>query len=250
MVVKGEQFTLVGDAGALLRFQMTSGGPGPALLSELPSNCGFHWNKPAQDSELIARDPTTDQLWIGLENQNALCRIGPTLQTEKVVRRPEMKRWSKASGAETLARLNDGRFLVIAEGDPRRGVSTMPVLLFDRDPIDPEAKAQSLVLRTPPGFRPVDAAQLPDGRILMLIRNYRIIGGFTGRLVVLKVDDLQPGATISGAELARFEAPVVADNFEAIAISRNSGGIAVWIASDDNFFFLQRNLLLKFRLAG
>jgi hypothetical protein len=249
MSVNGADFTLVGDSGVMLRFALKDGALTRARLSEVPKVCGFHWNKPMQDSESIAHDPLTGRFWVGLENQNMICRISPTMKTERLVKRPEMKTWSKASGPETLARLNDGRFLVIAEGDPRRGVSTKPVLIFDRDPTEPEARAEQLSLQTPAGFLPVDAAQLPDGRVLLLLRDFKLLSGFTGRLVVLNLADLRAGATVSGTEVARFAPPALADNFEAIAINRDAGGIAVWIASDDNFTFLQRSLLLKFRLA-
>jgi len=41
---------------------------------------------------------------------------------------------------------------------------------------------------------------------------------------------------------------VVHDNFEAIAAVREGDSTILWIASDDNQLFLQRSLLLKFRL--
>jgi hypothetical protein len=249
MVVNGTDFTLVGDSGAVLRFALEGDKPVRARLSEVPKGCGFHWSKPKQDSESIAHDPATGQFWVGLENQNAICRLNAAMKTERMVKRPEMKKWAKASGAETLTRLKDGRFLVMAEGDPRRGASTMPVLLFDRDPTEPGAKVESAALRTPAGFLPVDATQLPDGRVLLLLRDFKLFSGFSGRLVVLDLADLRAGAILSGTEIARFASPALADNFEAIAINRDAGGIAVWIASDDNFTVLQRSLLLKFRLA-
>ena len=39
------------------------------------------------------------------------------------------------------------------------------------------------------------------------------------------------------------------DNFEGLAVARDAdGGTLVYILSDDNFHFLQRTLLLLFRL--
>jgi Esterase-like activity of phytase len=250
MVTDGNAFTLLGDTGAMLRFKMAGSTPEQAHLSALPKGCGFHWNKPDQDSESITRDPVSGDLWVGLEHLNAICRLDPSgTITQRVARPRSMARWSTASGPETMVRLSDARFMVIAEGDPRRGVATMPILIFDRDPTDPAARVEALALNPPKGFLPVDAAQMPDGRILLLTRRFTLRDGFTGRLVMLNPAGFRAGTVVSGAEVARFEAPSVADNFEAIAVSRDAGGIAVWIASDDNFFFLQRSLLLKFRLA-
>jgi hypothetical protein len=73
-------------------------------------------------------------------------------------------------------------------------------------------------------------------------------GGFTARLGILDLRAIRPDATVAAREVARFEAPVLHDNFEALAAVREGGSTIVWIASDDNLSGFQRSLLLKFRL--
>jgi hypothetical protein len=48
-----------------------------------------------------------------------------------------------------------------------------------------------------------------------------------------------------------IERPLTIDNFEGLAVVRDpSGGVLVYLLSDDNYSPLQRTLLLRFRLAG
>ena len=54
---------------------------------------------------------------------------------------------------------------------------------------------------------------------------------------------------LKGELLARFAPPLTVDNFEGLAVARDADGATlVYILSDDNFHFLQRTLLLLFRL--
>ena len=54
---------------------------------------------------------------------------------------------------------------------------------------------------------------------------------------------------LRGALLARFARPLTVDNYEGVAVTRDADGVTlVYILSDDNFNFLQRTLLLLFRL--
>jgi hypothetical protein len=52
---------------------------------------------------------------------------------------------------------------------------------------------------------------------------------------------------LAGAEIARLEPPLLADNFEGIAVAPAHRGLHVLLVSDDNFHPLQRTLLLLFR---
>jgi hypothetical protein len=250
MTVAAGKFTLVSDYGAMVQFDAPAGQFRNARLFPLPEGCGERWNKRKSDAESLTADPELGKMWVSLENQNMICRIDPeTRQVERVVRPDAIRHWSSASGPETLARLSDGRFILIAEGDPGTDGWTMPALLYDGDPTDPVPQYHRWRFRPPKGFWPVDAAELPDGRILVLVRRASLTTQFTARLVAIAPGAIKAGAIVEGEEIARFEPPIIADNFEAIAIDRDAGGIAVWIVSDDNFLFLQRSLLLKFRIA-
>ncbi|GAA3260107.1 hypothetical protein GCM10020258_22400 [Sphingomonas yabuuchiae] len=48
--------------------------------------------------------------------------------------------------------------------------------------------------------------------------------------------------------LAELDSPLIHDNFEGVAVTQEAGATILWLVSDDNQLFLQRNYLLKFRL--
>jgi hypothetical protein len=93
-----------------------------------------------------------------------------------------------------------------------------------------------------------DAAELPDGRLLILNRRLSWLGSFSARLVIASLPDR--GRTVKGHQIAWLHAPVTVDNMEALSVTQEEGRTIIWIASDDNFSPpLQRTLLMKFSLA-
>ena len=99
-------------------------------------------------------------------------------------------------------------------------------------------------------YRPVGAATRDDGAVFILERRFTTIGGIASRISFLPGRKIAPGGVFHGAELAELSAPLVADNFEGIAIRRGkSGETLIYVVSDDNFHDLQRTLLLMFALA-
>ena len=249
LVVANGEMMIVSDAGTLFRLgQMPVKPHVKALVTELPMGCGRRDSKPDRDSESLAHDPVGGGFWIGLESRNAICRMDHRGARMAVEASPaQMKGWPKTGGPETLTRLNDGRFLVISEQG--RGLeATSPLLLFDGDPVVDGAIGMQLRYQPPRGFLAVDAAQLPDGRILVLNRRFSAPFSFTARVTAIDPVDFKPHATIAGRLVARFESPVVHDNFEALAVENTPDGPIIWILSDDNFLFLQQTLLLKFTL--
>ena len=159
-----------------------------------------------------------------------------------------MAHWATAYGAEAIVRLRDGRFLVFAEADPENTDLPSPVLLFSGDPLAPSTQSIPLRLASPDGFRPSDAAQLPDGRILVLQRAFALPLRWRTRLIVIDPAELRENALIRGREVARLAPPLLTENFEALAVTQEKRRPIIWIASDDNFWALQQTYLLKFTL--
>ena len=144
-----------------------------------------------------------------------------------------------------MVRLADGRFLLLAEGS---GKADSEAYLFDGDPALPATAAARLRYRPPPGYRMTDAAQLPDGRLLFLNRRARLFEGFKAKLTVGRLPQPGPDSTMTGVEVAAFEASAIQENFEALSVAREGDRTILWIASDDNYNGLQRTLLLKFAI--
>lgn len=247
MSVSQQGLRLISDAGAVLDLPFPKGQAVKARLRELPKGCGNHWNKTQHDAEATTRDPQTGRWWVTLERLNVICRVDAHGHVTSIAR-AAMSHWSTPLGAESMVRLADGRFLILAEGAPDPARTAMPLLLYDRDPVDPKAQLKRLSFAAPPGFRPADATQLPDGRILILLRGFEAPITWRTRLVVVSQDQLVAGAIVSGQEIARLEAPMLTDNFEAVAVTQEKRRTIIWLASDDNFWPLQQSYLLKFAL--
>ena len=246
--VDSNRITTVSDIGAIVRFRLGQFGTiSDADLKRVPSGCGPVVRKSDNDTESLTHDDAHRTWWIGMEWRNVVCRTNSDFSKAAFAAPRAIAAWHKKKGPETLLRLNDGRFLTIAEQAVDRG-PIRPAVLFDRDPVDPATLATTLGYRPPDGFDPTDAAQLPDGRILILNRRFALDSLFTGVLVLLDPSSMRKGDVLTGRVIARFEPPVISDNYEGLSVTVENGRPIIWIVSDDNYERWQRTLLLKFAL--
>lgn len=99
------------------------------------------------------------------------------------------------------------------------------------------------------GYDVSDLAFLPDGDLLLLERRFSFWGGFHMRLRRIAGTTLAPGAVLDGPVLLEAGPAEGIDNMEGLAVSRDASGRTVLtLISDDNYFFLERTLVLRFRL--
>lgn len=236
-------FVAIADTGALMRF---SPDLRRADIRSLPRTCVPHLLKKERDSESLARDPRSGTLWIGFEWRNAICRIESDGRA-RLRAPPAMQYWPKVSGPEAMIRRSDGRFLVFGERSPS-DVPESPLLLFDRDPTDPKAGVVAMRYLPPEGYRPTDAAMLPDGRMLVVNRRFSLPLSFAAIVTLVQPFREKAGLVISGRPVIWLTKPPITDNFEGVAVSEAKGRTFVWLVSDDNFLPYQETYLLKFEL--
>ena len=216
------------------------------------------------DAEALQVDPGTGRRWVAFEHHNSIMRVDPgTGQTHHI--RPEaMQEWPSNSGAELMVRLDDGQFVVAAEtrddasssshpallSARAASSSSHPALLFARDPVSGVAPTPFRLLM-PEDYRPVDAALLPDGRVLVLGRTVSLPLAFSTVLAIADPAQIRGGEAWHATAVARLSGGPLSDNYEGIAVERGAGGDAVvWLVSDNNQArFLQRSLLLRLRLS-
>lgn len=250
--VIGDRFTLLSDRGNLVHFRM--GGdwrPFDLRFGELPAGPGASAYKGDRDSESLARDPATGTFWVGFESHNAIFRFDSAFANNTGRAYPDaMKRWPGNGGPESMVRLADGRFLVIGEtARPRGGpVSAREVLLFPHDPTRGNPQPLHFAYQPPQGYDPSDAALLPDGRLLVLVRRFALPTLFTVKIELVDIRGAKAGQVLHGTEIADLSPPLQHDNFEGLAVQREGDSMVVWIISDDNEQWWQQTLLLKFRL--
>jgi hypothetical protein len=245
------QLLAVSDKNGVLRFDP----PGRRVPQRTAIRPLFGGNpfiaKHEADAEAVAIDPATGDVWASFEGNAVFVRFAPDFSTYAKVAAPVLEEWPDNSGPEAMTRLADGRFVAMIEDStsllhPDRH----PVLVYRGAPRPGEVPLR-LAVEMPGGFRPTDAAQLPDGRLLVLGRKVTLTG-FTCVLALVDPREFKAGAVVIARELARVDDPRLRDNYEGLAVVREAdGAVTLWLVSDDNLStWFQRTLLLELRWRG
>lgn len=98
-------------------------------------------------------------------------------------------------------------------------------------------------------FAVTDGAFLPNGDLLLLERRFNLAEGMGMRIRRIRGEDIRPGAIVDGEELIEADLSHQIDNMEGMDVIRQpDGSIRIILVSDDNHSFLQRNVMLEFKL--
>jgi hypothetical protein len=240
----------IADNGRRFTFSPPGTPPSPPISGEVlpwrvrPSlNMRFD-----RDIEAATRDPATGTIWVAREDSNSISRVDPAFRNFVTTRPANAASGPGNRGPEAMVRLADGRFVVLAENttgifEPR----LHEAVLFPRDPLD-GAKPTTFAFAGDPQFSVTDMAQLPDGRVLVLMRRFLwpLPLHFAGRIMIADPAAIRPGAVWRSTEVAKLTSSLPVDNFEGMAIvPRQDGRVTVWLISDDNHASTQRTLLWK-----
>ncbi len=96
-----------------------------------------------------------------------------------------------------------------------------------------------------------DCTILPSVDLLLLERRYSPARGVAMRIRRIPLASIKPDMLTDGKPLIVADLGYQIDNMEGIAVHRNAAGETILtLVSDDNFSFIQRNLLLQFALVG
>lgn len=240
----------ISDRGFSLTFTEPGTPPGfprkPAQILRVER--GAQLERMVLDIEAASRDPESGRVWLAMENSNVIRRHGPDFAIEGLVAPKQMRDWGDNGGPEAMVRLRDGRFIVLREGfDSLFDRQRHRALLFAVDPVA-GAPASEFTFSSPDGFSPTDMAELPDGRVLILMRKlvWPLPVRTAGRIVLADPATIRPGQVWRGRIIARLTSSLPVDNFEALTIEpQEDGPLLVWILSDDNSAVTQRTLLWK-----
>ncbi len=240
--------TLLGDAGTFVRMRIAGGRVTTLASGSLPGGPGTGWSKLDRDSESLAVDPATGRLWVGFERANMVWRYAPGFaRAERGVAPRAMRSWTSNSGAESLVRFRDGGFLILPEGTDRKW-RVWRGLLYRGDPTAPGAKPALFGYRPPRRYVPSDAAELPNGDLLVLNRRFRRPLVFASALVRIPRAAIRPGGFSEGRVIATLGPDVLGENGEGLAITRERGATMVWIVTDNDGASWRPTILAKFRL--
>jgi len=249
----GGAFVTVGDRGGLLWFArpdqpLDRPGFWRTRLTRL-FNLDWHTHHYPVDAEAVAVGPGTRDLLVAFEDASLLERFSPDLTRQTRIPVPALAQWPPNQGPEAMTRLADGRTVIVGEVYARWLDRTLhPGLVFPGEPRPRETPARFTV-RMPAGYRPTELAQMPDGRLLVLGRNFGF-AGFRSVIALFAPSDVRPWATITPSVIARIGDPRIRENYEGMTVTREADGSqAIWLISDSNeMVWAQRTLLLKLRL--
>jgi hypothetical protein len=201
---------------------------------------GFEWK--LWDIEAATRAPDSGHYWLAFEQTHLIHRFTIASKADGVRDLSREVRWPVNSGIEAMVRLADGRFIVLPEGRPDG-------LVFADDPVK-GGKAAPFTFESPAkSYAATDLAQLPDGRVLVLMRNLvwpsqQAWPPFAALLAIGTPPSA--GGTFAPKVVLRLDDVLPRDNYEGLAVRpRADGRIDVWVMSDDNFSVFQRTLLAK-----
>jgi hypothetical protein len=245
----GSDLVLLSDRGLVARAKAlfddagNLAGLGATAFHTLSDRDGNAYPRAFVDAEALARLPD-GRFAIAFEQHHRIMVFDADLRREEgEIYAPDTDAFGRNEGMETLAALTDGRLVIIAEADGRGDPTGHAAWIGGADAWDP------FVYRSAPGHKPVDAVQLPSGDLLVLERRQPFLASVGGRLVRVRLSDLRGGADVSGAEIARLDAPAFADNFEGVTAWQDADGLThLFLVSDDNQTFVLRTVLVQFVL--
>jgi hypothetical protein len=243
------RFVGVSDAGTLIGFGLNSDDrTDRPFITPLPDSYGPKATYKDRDSEGITYDAGSGQFWVSYEANHAIRRFSRSFaRSTGIVRPREMQDWPSNKGAESIIRLADGRFVVISES--LEDDKTHQALLFSGDPVESGTDIARFSYRPPAGYRVTDGVQLPDGRVMFLNRWVGLPNGFAAKLALVDPSNFRKDKAVSGKVIATLSSPLLIDNMEGIAVTKDGADAIIWLISDDNFSAFQRTLLMKFRLS-
>lgn len=194
------------------------------------------------DIEAATRDSATGTYWLATEQTHAIHRFASNGTLGGTRNLTALVAWPSNAGIEAMVRLADGRFVVLPEYD-RTG------LIFPADPVAGGAPKRFAIMSPAEGFAITGAKQLPDGRLLVLMRDVvsPARDGWPPFASLLAIGEVpEAGGTFAPQITLDLAQSVPRENYEGLALrERDDGRIDVWIVADDNFSLFQRTLLVK-----
>lgn len=192
----------------------------------------------AYDAEDLTRDPETGQVYVSYESYNRIWRHDtPGGRPTQTLEHSDWSGLNVNSGVEGLALAPDGALWAIAE---QEFAGKFLIWVKTED---------GWLVKTAPArgpYQPTGADFGPDGYLYVTERAFSYFQGFRFRLRRFKWGE--GGAPTEEEEVLSLGAETGIDNIEAVTTWREDGRDYLLIASDDNFFPLERNVLALFEI--
>ncbi len=262
----GRDFVAVTDNGFWVSGRIESNGQGaPTALSDvtmapLRDRSGAVLNlKSSADAEAVARATINGRpvFLVAFERNHRIEAYPRAIPGQRVAEDARPIRYNAPAGIRRLG-ANKG-IEAIAVGPPDTPAAGLTVMFAERGRpagsdipawlVRPDGTARAFAVRQRDRFDITDAVFLANGDVVILERRFDYSTGIFMRLRRLPFTALGAGRVVDGPVMMTADFTDQIDNMEALATHREADGSTVFtILSDDNRSFLQRTLLLRFRL--
>jgi hypothetical protein len=243
MSADGSHLAALTDRGMLIRAEIRRGPAGQIadILTEpliplglLPTDMA---KSLSYDSEGLALAPD-GSVFVSTEMDTRVIQFNPDGQEPVALPAPqEFRAMERNAGLEALAIDAGGALYTMPEVTDRQD-GAYPVFRYRNGHWD-----RPFLIRGTEGFLPVGADFGPDGRLYLLERQFRGLGGFASR--VRRIVPQGPG--IAADEVLIQTAPGAFGNLEGLSVWRDaSGSLRLTLVADDNFLFLLGTELAEF----
>jgi hypothetical protein len=255
----GQNFIALTDRGNWLRGRIVYRGTAPIAIrdAEMAPMLGSDRlplkRRGWYDTESLAEDGGT--LYVGIERVQRIVRFdyghdGLLARGTPIPVPPAFRTLPKNGSLECL---------VMA---PRGGPLAGTLIAISEQGLDARGNHLSFLIgggndgtfalkRTGDDFDISDCALTPNGKVLVLERRFSWTSGFAMRIRSVPLTAIKPGATVDGPVLITADMGSQIDNMEGLSVHRAADGtLVLTLISDDNFFALQRTVLLQFGLVG
>ena len=254
----GVRFLAITDNGSWLRgrIEYQNGRPAGIAGAEMAPILGADGNPLAARGwyDVEALTELDGLHYIGIERVEQIVRLnyrkdGLLARGELVPVPPDFKTFDHNASLECLAAppkgsALDGSLIVITERSLDAAGNHRSFLMKG-------SKVERFSVARSDDFDVTDCTMLPPGDLLLLERRFTQARGPAMRIRRIALDAIKPDALVDGKILIEADLGYQIDNMEGIAVHRNTAGeTIITLVSDDNFSFIQRNLLLQFALVG
>ena len=224
LAVDGSRLLALTDSGVVVTLPKPGRGAW-ARLRDLPDGPGSPHERRWRDSEALVRD-RSGSWWVAFENRHSLWRYDPGFARAEAAFGLRRRGWALNKGVEAMVSDGSDALLLL----PETGTELLRV---------GRRGGRRSRLGGVPG-EVADAARLPDGRVLLLVRQV----GFAG--LVNQLGELSFGRDGGGQVRLLRRIPVgPLTNLEGIAVEPlPAGKTRLWLISDNDFSDLRRTVLL------
>jgi hypothetical protein len=254
----GAHFLAITDHGSWLRGRIVyrNGKPIGIADAEMAPILGFN-GKPLAARGWYDAESLTERdgiFYIGIERVEQIVRFdyrrdGFMARGEPIKTPPDFKTFKYNKSLECLTAPPPGATLagvliVVTERSLDSGGNLRSFLL------DGDRVTRFSVKRTD-DFDVTDCAILPPGDLLLLERRYSPLRGVAMRIRRMPLESLKADALVDARPMIEVDLAYQIDNMEGMAVHHTTNGeTIITLISDDNFSFIQRNLLLQFAVVG